>query len=188
MRKRIQENALALLFFGSFAFFFVFSLDYSPRARLVPLPISVLGMALTLVQLFWQNFRASEDLSVDMLEFMSGETAEEKAAASGVERLLPAKDAPERPANLWERYLSREAAAFVCVGSLLALALVTGPLPAVFVFLAGYFMLSRLCAWPMAILFAALGLVLFYSLFGYVLGVQFNRGLLAPFISPYLFF
>ena len=186
MSKRVQENALALLLFAAFAFFFVFSLEYSPRARLVPLPISALGMALTLVQLFWQNFRASDDLSVDMLEFMSGETAEQKAAASGASGFGREEEAS--PASGWERHLSREAAAFLMVSVLLACALVLGPLPAVFVFLATYFALSRLCPWPMAIVYAVVGVALLYGLFGHLLGVQFNRGLIAPYISPYVFF
>ena len=186
MSKRIQENALALLLFAAFAFFFFFSLDYSPRARLVPLPMSVLGMGLTLVQLFWQNFRANEDLSVDMLEFMSGETAEQKAAASGASGFD--REGEAAPASGWERYMNREAAAFLIVAVLLACALVLGPLPAVFIFLASYFARSRLCAWPTAILYALIGVGLLYGLFGYLLGVQFNRGLLAPFISPYVFF
>jgi hypothetical protein len=186
MSKRVQENALALLLFATFAFFFVFSLDYSPRARLVPLPISALGMALTLVQLFWQNFRASENLSVDMLEFMSGETAEQKAAASGATGFDREEEAA--PASGWERHLNREAAAFLIVAVLLACALLLGPLPAVFIFLATYFALSRLCAWPTAILYAVIGVGLLYGLFGQLLGVQFNRGLIAPLISPYVFF
>jgi hypothetical protein len=186
MSKRVQENTLALLLFATFAFFFVFSLDYSPRARLVPLPISALGMALTLVQIFWQNFRASDDLSVDMLEFMSGETAEQKAAASGAIGFDREDEAA--PASRWEGHLNREAVAFLIVAILLVCSLVLGPLPAVFIFLATYFALSRLCAWPRAVLYAVIGVGLLYGLFGHLLGVQFNRGLIAPLISPYVIF
>jgi hypothetical protein len=171
--RRAQENAIAVVLLLLFAAVFMMSLGYSPRARLVPLPIAALGMGLTIVQLVWQNLRSLDDLTVDMLEFVSGEQSGKAPAGTEASRADST---------------GRELRAFGIVGTLLALCLVFGPLPAVFIFLAGYFGWSRLCSWPMALTWAFAGTTALYILFGRLLGIQFNRGLLAPVFSPFLHF
>ena len=180
MSRRFQENVIALVLLAFFVGIFVMSFEYGARARLVPLPIAALGIALVLAQLVWQNVRSLDELQVDMLEFISGDQA--AALTAG----LASKDnaVKERPAGR----INREVAAFGIVAALLALCFVLGPLIGVFVFMAGYFALSRLSSWLMAIVFALAGSTAFYLLFGVLLNVQFNRGLLAPVISPYLHF
>jgi hypothetical protein len=179
MSRRAQENVIALVLLAFFVGIFVMSFDYGPRARLVPLPIAALGIALVLAQLVWQNVRSLDELQVDMLEFISGEQAPPQAGLGSEDN-----STKERPPG----GINREAAAFGIVAVLLALCFVLGPLIGVFAFMAGYFALSRLSSWPMAIVFAFAGSTAFYFLFGALLNVQFNRGLLAPVISPYLHF
>jgi hypothetical protein len=187
MSRRLQENLVLLTVLLFFIGIFVLSFDYGPRARLVPLPIAALGIALALTQLVWQNVRSLDELEVDMLEFISSDQQMQRrkhlsasAAAAGA-----LTEAEERTDNAGFR---KEARAFGIVAALVLLCLITGPLPAVFLFMAGYFGMSRLCSWPAAIGYALLGTAALYGLFGEVLNVQFNRGLLAPFISPYLHF
>jgi hypothetical protein len=179
--RRAQENLVALTMLVFFAGIFAMSFEYGPRARLVPLPIAALGIVLVLLQLAWQNFRSLGELEVDMLELVSG-------ADTGKRASLPIDPDLSRGDEDSSGGTRRELGAFGLVGSLLALCLVFGPLPAVFAFMAAYFAKSRLCSWLMAIVFALAGTLALYLLFGAVLGVQFNRGLLAPVLSPYLHF
>jgi hypothetical protein len=179
--RRVQENLIALAMLVFFAGIFAMSFEYGPRARLVPLPIAALGILLVLVQIAWQNFRSLAELEVDMLELVSGaETGKRPPLPAGAELARTAEGEGGGP--------RRELGAFGLVGGLLVLCLVLGPLPAIFAFMAAYFAASRLCTWLMAVVFALAGTVALYLVFGAVLGVQFNRGLLAPVLSPYLHF
>jgi hypothetical protein len=179
--RRVQENLIALAMLVFFAGIFAMSFDYGPRARLVPLPIAALGIVLVLVQIAWQNVRSLAELEVDMLELVSG-------AEAGKQSSLPANAAMARTDEDEAGGARRELGAFGLVGALLVLCLALGPLPAIFAFMAGYFAASRLCSWLMAAVYALAGTVALYLVFGAVLGVQFNRGLLAPVLSPYLHF
>lgn len=184
MTRRMQENAIAVLLLAVFVTMFVVSLGYGPRARLVPLPIAALGVALTLLQIIWHNFRTADELSVDMMELVAGKRAEE--AKEAVEDKIKSEAPPQAPAS--KVAARKEAAAFAIVGGLLALCLVAGPLPALFVFMVAYLGLSHVCSWPAAVAWSLLGTGGLYLVFGRVLNVEFNRGLIAPLLSPYLHF
>jgi len=83
--------------------------------------------------------------------------------------------------------LLAQAKAFAIVAALLALFLLLGPLPAIFLFSAGYFILTGE-SWFRGLLYAFLCAGLLYLVFGYTLQVQLNRGLAAPLIGQYLDF
>jgi len=63
-----------------------------------------------------------------------------------------------------------------------------GPVPAIFLFSAGYFILSGESPWFRGLVYAFVCTALLYLIFGYVLQVQLNRGLAAPLIGQYLNF
>ena len=91
MSRRAQENILAIMLMAFFVGVLVISLDYSPRARLVPIPISVLGILLLGAQLVWQNLRSPDELHVDMLEFLTKRTRFPKMLRSPTTRRRPGK-------------------------------------------------------------------------------------------------
>ena len=72
MSRRAQENIVAGFVLAFFVAIIVLSLDYSPRARFVPMPVAVLGAMLVTIQLVWQNLRSPDELHVDVLELLTG--------------------------------------------------------------------------------------------------------------------
>jgi hypothetical protein len=163
------------------------SFDYGPRARLVPVPIAIIGILLTLAQLVWQNLRGADDLHVDVLELVAGrdgsrrrKAAQSQAAQGEAARQGEASGAPGQHA------LQAQVRAFAIVAALLALFLVLGPVPAIFLFSAGYFILSGEASWLRGLAYAFVCTGLLYLIFGYVLQVQLNRGLAAPLIGQYV--
>jgi hypothetical protein len=177
MSRRAQENLVAAVLLLLFIAVLVMSFDYGPRARLVPVPIAIIGILLTLAQLVWQNLRGADELHVDMLELVAGREGSDrrKAAQAGTE---PSSKEPS---------LQAQAKAFGIVAALLALFLVLGPVPAMFLFSAGYFILTGE-GWWRGLLYAFLCAGSLYLVFGYILQVQLNRGLAAPLIGQYLDF
>jgi hypothetical protein len=87
MTKR-QENIATVVMLLVFVFFAVGSLWYGPRARFVPLPISIIAILVALAQLYVQNSKsAKKDLGVDTFKlFGADRTKEEMEAASDADR------------------------------------------------------------------------------------------------------
>ena len=126
MNRLTQENILAVALLCFFVGILVLSLDYSPRARLVPIPISVLGIILLGAQLVWQNLRSPDELHVDMLEFLTRRGINPVASAQA-DDASSADDAPETPAAAGGlSSFSREVVAFGTVLALVGLFLLLG--------------------------------------------------------------
>ncbi|MGH6921058.1 MAG: tripartite tricarboxylate transporter TctB family protein [Geminicoccaceae bacterium] len=182
MSRRVQENVVAAVLLLLFAGVLIMSFDYGPRARLVPVPIAIIGIVLTLAQLVWQNLRGADDLHVDVLELVAGRDSSNKRKTAQREALQ------REGGNASGQYtFAAQVKAFAIVGVLLALFLVLGPVPAIFLFSAGYFMLTGE-SWFRGLLYAFLCAGSLYLVFGYILQVQLNRGLAAPLIGQYLDF
>jgi Tripartite tricarboxylate transporter TctB family len=177
MMRRVQENLIAAVLLLLFVAVLVMSFDYGPRARLVPVPIAIIGILLTLVQLVWQNLRGADELHVDVLELVVG--------CDGSNRRKSAQS--ETASTAQQHSLGAQAKAFGIVAALLALFLVLGPIPAIFVFSAGYFILTGE-SWFRGLLYAFLCAGSLYLVFGYILQVQLNRGLAAPLVGQYVNF
>jgi Tripartite tricarboxylate transporter TctB family len=175
MSRRLQENLVAAVLLLLFVAVLVMSFDYGPRARLVPVPIAIIGILLTLAQLVWQNLRGADELHVDVLELVAGRESSDRRRAAQTET----GGATGQPS------LRAQAKAFAIVAALLALFLVLGPIPAIFLFSAGYFILTGE-SWFRGLLYAFLCAGSLYLVFGYTLQVQLNRGLAAPLIGQYL--
>jgi len=177
MSRRTQENLVAGALLLLFVAILVMSFDYGPRARLVPVPIAIIAILLTLGQLIWQNLRAADELHVDVLELVAGRDSAERR-----------RSAQEETSTPQQHTLAAQARAFGMVAALLALFVVLGPLPAIFVFSAGYFILSGETSWTRGLIYAGLCAGSLYLIFGFVLQVQLNRGLAAPLIRQYVDF
>jgi hypothetical protein len=177
MSRRVQENLVAAVLLLLFLAVLVMSFDYGPRARLVPVPIAIIGILLTLAQLVWQNLRGADELHVDMLELVAGREGSDRRTAAQTETGGAAA----------EPSLRAQAKAFAIVAAILALFLVLGPIPAIFLFSAGYFILTGE-TWIRGLLYAFLCAGSLYLVFGYILQVQLNRGLAAPLIGQFVDF
>jgi hypothetical protein len=171
MSRRLQENLIAGLILAIFVAAIVASLQYGPRARMVPIPIATLGVILIIAQIVLQNVRSEKDLKIDLLEVIARKSdgfdeSAEDGAAGGAEQ----KDTGKRPA--WG-----EARALGIVLLLVALFIVVGPLPAMFIFTAGYFVVSRHYAVVQSLAYAAAYTLLVYAVFSLWLRVDLMRGI-----------
>jgi len=164
MSRRTQENLFAGLVLLFFVAILVMSYSYGPRARLVPVPVAVIGIVLTLIQVYWQNTRPAESLHIDLLEMLT-DTSE------------VAKNAPPAAKPMTIR---GQVQGFAIVGVLLAMFLAFGPFPAIFLFMSGYLAMSGYSRiGPSLLMATALTLVL-WMLFVEVLRMQVYWGLLEP--------
>jgi hypothetical protein len=130
---------------------------------------------LAVVQLFWQNFRSVDELRMNPLELVGSP-------------VIPGEPVAPPSQTEVKRKPGGELSAFGLVAILLVLVYGVGPLPAVFIFTAGYLGLTRHCTPVRALLYAAICAAVLYGLFGFALGVPLNRGLLSGFISDYVDF
>jgi hypothetical protein len=171
MSRRLQENLVAGFILAIFVAAIIASLQYGPRARLVPIPIAALGVILIVAQIALQNVRSERDLKIDLLEVIArksdgfDESTEDGAA-----------DGSQRKAR--ERLAWGEARALGVVLLLVALFIVVGPLPAMFIFTAGYFALSRHYAVAQSLAYAAAYTLLVYAVFSLWLRVDLMRGVI----------
>jgi hypothetical protein len=177
MSRRAQENLVAAVLLAGFLGIIVMSLDYSPRSRLVPLPMAVLGAILVAVQLVWQNTRSVEELEVDVLEFLTGHSRTE---APGPQAGPNGAGAARKPGA------GKSSIAFGMVALLLAGFLLLGPMPSVFLFTAGYLILTGYSSWTRGLAYAALFTVIIVVVFGHILKIPLDRSILLPGIGQYV--
>ena len=166
MSRHAQENLVSAVLLAVFAGVIILCQDFGARARMIPLPLAIFGIVLTLIQLAWHNLGSTRDLQMEMISVQTPTGVESVAA--------PESKAEEAPS--WRR----EAGAYGIVGALLALVFLTGIMPAVFVFTAGYFLLSGYCSWPAGLIYTAILTATVYLLFVVALEMQPYHGLLAP--------
>ena len=169
--KRAQENIVALLILGIFIATIIAASQYGPRARLVPIPIAVIGILLILGQLFLQNFRSDKDLEIDLLEMISRKATGDHDDPAALARVAESAKVASRLD--WQRELT--AIGLVLLPAVLFFLI--GPLPTMFLFTAGYFILSRFASPAMSVLYALIATVAVYLLFVAWLGVDMRQGL-----------
>jgi hypothetical protein len=168
--RRLQDNIAAGAFLLAFAGALALSLDFGPRARMIPLPLAIFGIVLALIQLVWQNLGSTDALKMDMIR------VDDPAAV----RSEQAAEAHGGESTSTEPTRSKQAGAYVIVLGLLALVVLIGPLPAVFVFTAGYFIVTRYCSPLMSLLYAGAFALVIYLVFFLALQIQPYHGILAP--------
>jgi hypothetical protein len=180
MSRRAQENLVGVIVLAVFVMLLVMTLSYGSRARLVPLPVSILGIIFALAQLVWQNLRSVDELRVNVLDVLGGRPAAAQQQATAA--------APVAPSAERKQKFGGELSAFALILILLALVFTVGPLPTVFLFTAGYLGLTRHCSPLRAVAYGLICVAVLYGLFGFILGVQLNRGLLSGFLPDYVDF
>jgi hypothetical protein len=170
--RRLQENLIAVFILLIFVAAIVASLDYSPRARLVPIPIAAIGIVFIVGQIILQNLKSEDNLHVDLLEFLT-KPGEKADPAFAVDAGAPGTAAPKRGTTPVS-----EVQAFGIVALLVAVFVVFGPMPAMFLFSAGYFIASRHYAVVKGIAYSAFYTIAVYLVFSTGLKVQLDRNLL----------
>jgi di/tricarboxylate transporter len=168
-RRNLVEAIILCVFVGAIAA----ALGYSPRARLVPLTIAVIGALLTLGQIVLQNLRTDEDLHVDLLAILTAKKGEAGAAAPPQAVVASSPQSERKTPSL-----RRELTAFGLIGLLLVLFVLLGPIPAIFLFIAGFFIGTGQYPAFKAIPIALGCTALIYVIFAFGLDVQFSPGLI----------
>lgn len=167
MSKRMQDNIVALVLLAIFCGFLYLSFNYSPKARLVPVPIATASIILILVQLYIQNFARNFDLHVDPSKLFKTSNAE--AAISSTET---------KKTTVKKQGGGKEIVGLGVVLLFLALVLLIGILPGVFLFIVGYMILIGKQKWYKALIYTTICEVVIYLLFVMMLKVQMYEGLL----------
>lgn len=165
MSRHAQENVVSAVLLALFTAVILLCLDFGPRARMIPLPLAIFGIMLTLLQLAWHNLRSTDELHMDMITVRAPDAPEAEAALSA-----PAKK------TTWRQ----EAGAYGIIGLLVVMIFALGLMPTVFVFTGGYLWLSRYCSWQKSLIYTALLTASVYLLFEVALQMQPYHGLLAP--------
>ena len=179
MSRRGQENLIAGVLLAGFVGIIVLSLGYSPRSRLVPLPMAVLGAILVTIQLIWQNLRSVDELQVDVLEFLTGRSRSDSPISSSDQAPITGQGAKKGGAV-------KNLVAFAMVAVLLAAFLLLGPIPAIFLFTTGYLSLTKHSSWPRGLAYGAGFTVIIVVVFGYILKIPLDRSILLPGIGQYV--
>jgi hypothetical protein len=164
MSRHAQENLVSVLLLAAFAGVIWMCQDFGPRARMIPQPLAVFGIVLTLIQLAWHNFGSPSEFKMDMISVQAPD--------------IPVAEVFEAPVE--KASWLREAAAYGMIAVLLVLTFAIGVMPAAFLFTAGYFMVTRYCSWQFSLVYAAVLSASLYLLFVVALQMQPYHGLLAP--------
>ncbi len=174
MSRLAQENLIAAVLLALFAGVIWLSQDFGPRARMIPMPLAVFGIVLTVIQILWQNLRTTDELQMDMIAVSApGEPAKpdgDAGAAKGADRKVT-----------WRQ----EAGAFGIVAALLGLIFTVGTIPAVFLFTGGYFLATRLYSWRASLIYTGIMTAAVYLLFVGALQIQPYHGLLEPLVDRF---
>jgi len=169
MSRRAQENLICgmlLVFFGGVIWL---CQDFGPRARMIPYPLAIFGIVLTVLQIIWQNLRSTDELQMDMISVQP---------VGGLAGSAPAQ--PDRKTT-WRDELG----ALGIVGALIGLIFLVGIMPAVFLFTGGYFVLTRQYSWKASLIYTAILTASVYLLFSVALQVQPYHGLLTPLVDRF---
>jgi hypothetical protein len=171
--RRTRENLIAaglLVVFGGVVWL---CQDFGPRARMIPLPLAIFGIMLTILQIIWQNVRSTDELKMDLISI---DEPPADTAPAGHEKAAAAP-------GFRDPTLRLELRAYATVALLIALFLVIGIIPAVFVFTAGYFVLTRQYSWLMGLVYTTAFTLCVYILFFAALQIEPYHGLLSPLIE-----
>jgi MFS family permease len=178
MSRLAQENILAAVLFAILAGYIAICLGFGPNARLVPLPIALVGLVSLMAQIIRQNLRKTpEQEDLGPLAALTGarrNPAAEPASATAT--------APERAPREESR---RELMAFGVVAAFVALIVALGPVPAVFLFSGAYLSFSKHYSPWKAVSVAAAFTLAVYLLFVVALELQLYHGLLQPLVDRF---
>jgi hypothetical protein len=168
MSRRAQENLIAGVLLAFFCGIIWLCQDFGPRARMIPYPLAIFGIVLTVLQVLWQNLRSTDELQMDMISVQP---------VGGLAAPAPGP----APKTTWRHELG----ALGVVGALVGLIFLVGVMPAVFIFTGGYFVASRQYSWKASLIYTVILTASVYFLFEVALQIQPYHGLLAPLVERF---
>lgn len=171
MSRRVQENIIAFLFLFFFIAMIVLSFNYSPRARMVPVPIATISALFVLLQIYMMNFKKDIDLNVDATELLTGGKSKESITEGRAK-------AEVDEVKIKKIEGGREWVAILIVLIYLGMTWLIGIMPAMFLFVLGFFVFITKIHWIKSLIATLLTELTIYILFVYILEVQFYEGLL----------
>jgi len=166
-----QQNLVAAALVCIFCGYIAVTLSFGPNARLVPLPIALVGLACLIAQILRQNLRQGPE--PDELGPLVA-LADRRRQPSSVPVAPPADPRGEA---------RRERMALGIVALFVLLVVALGPVPAVFLFSAGYLSLTKRFSVATAVAIAAAFAAAIYLLFVVGLELELYHGLLEPLVS-----
>lgn len=166
MTRKMQENLVSVFMLLLFGGVLWLCQDFGPRARMIPQPLAIFGIVLTLIQFAWHNLGRD---SAQAMEMISVDASALPVHGEG----RPREERTEEQLGRWG-----EAGAFAIVALLLAMVFTIGIFPAVFLFTAAYLILSGYCTLLRGLTYSALMTVAIYLLFVAGLEMQPYHGLL----------
>ena len=169
MSRRAQENLICGMLLAFFGGVIWLCQDFGPRARMIPYPLAIFGIVLTVLQILWQNLRSTDELQMDMISVQP---------VGGLAGPAPGEPGPK---TTWRDELG----ALGIVGALIGLIFLVGIMPAVFLFTGGYFVLTRQYSGKASLIYTAILTASVYFLFSVALQVQPYHGLLAPLMERF---
>jgi hypothetical protein len=171
MSRNAQDNLISVMLIAVFGLVIYLCQDFGPRARLIPLPLAVFGIVLTLAQLAWHNLGRDDAPPIEMI---SVDTRAITANAEG----QPRTERTEEQLGQWG-----EAGAYLIVALLVGMIFTVGIFPTVFIFTAAYLILTHYCTVVRGLVYSAALTVSVYLLFVVALDMQPYHGLLAAWLS-----
>jgi len=171
MSRNAQDNLISVMLIAVFGLVIYLCQDFGPRARLIPLPLAVFGIVLTLAQLAWHNLGRDDAPPIEMI---SVDTSAITANAEG----QPRTERTEEQLGQWG-----EAGAYLIVALLVGMIFTVGIFPTVFIFTAAYLILTRYCTVVRGLVYSAALTVSVYLLFVVALDMQPYHGMLAAWLS-----
>lgn len=181
MSRRIQENIVVVLVILLFIGVILEASTYGPRARMVPIPIALLGILFMGIQLVLQNMRKTQDLHIDLMELISRRsTGDEEGLPEnmkgGFEEALGKKKAQQAAPEGARPTFLREIGALSLVVLLIGMFFTIGPIPTMFVFTCGYFIVSGHFDMLRAVAYSLLFTLSVYALFYLWLRIDMRQG------------
>lgn len=180
MSRRTQDNLIAGLIVVVFIGVIAITMQFGPRAKMVPLPLAIFGLILIVAQIIWQNLPSAGELKVDMLEVLINRTEEESVSEMGCGG--SGKEAAS--ANGRPRWL-RELIANGIVALFIGMILIFGPITAVFVFTGGYLLTSKHYPWFKSLVYTFVFTGVLYLFFVTALDLQLYHGILEPLVERF---
>ena len=162
MSKRTQHNIALLIMLGVFIAFLVAAMTYGRRVRLVPVPVAIFSIIATLCQLYVFNFRPDLNFEVDAEDiFVKGEAGKDKKVG-----------------RKGSRTFQKELEAFGVLTALLVLMYVFGILPAILLYVFGYYVFITKLKWHISALYSVGTALFVYVIFVFILNVRLYGGLI----------
>jgi hypothetical protein len=172
MSGRTQENIAAVLLLVIFMIIGGMSLNYFPRARLMPLAISIVSIVLVAAQLIIQNTKANNmDLAIDTMELFG---------ATGLKKEGRRKADEEAARTLEKEIIQgvKESTSLAILLGLFLLIYILGFVIAIPIFITLYFRFFNKAQWPRAIITGIGTVAVLYVFFSLLLQINLYPGII----------